>query len=86
MEVKGGRLQVTRYAPVRLGPAGPGSAAPGLTCNCLCSRGWQKDYRRDPKRGSDVYCWFVHNSGKGFIDGRYSDYIMADLNSFLQTA
>lgn len=60
MEVKGGRLRVTR--------------------------GWQKDYRRDPKRGSDVYCWFVHNSGQGFIDGRYSDYIMADLNSFLQTA
>uniref|UniRef100_A0AAR2KK29 Inter-alpha-trypsin inhibitor heavy chain 2 n=1 Tax=Pygocentrus nattereri TaxID=42514 RepID=A0AAR2KK29_PYGNA len=33
--------------------------------------------------GSDVYCWFVHNSGKGFIDGHYSNYIVPDLNSFL---
>uniref|UniRef100_A0A3B5LUV6 Inter-alpha-trypsin inhibitor heavy chain C-terminal domain-containing protein n=1 Tax=Xiphophorus couchianus TaxID=32473 RepID=A0A3B5LUV6_9TELE len=44
-----------------------------------------KDFRHDRKRGSNVYCWFVHNSGKGFIDGRYGDYIMPDLNSFLQT-
>ncbi|KAM4711671.1 inter-alpha-trypsin inhibitor heavy chain H2 [Anableps anableps] len=51
----------------------------------LVTRGWQKDYRHDTKRGSNVYCWFIHNSGKGFIDGRYSDYIMQDLNSFLQT-
>ncbi|KAI4895387.1 hypothetical protein NFI96_024121 [Prochilodus magdalenae] len=47
------------------------------------TRGWQKDYRRDKKHGSDVYCWFVHNSGKGFIDGHYSNYIVPDLNSFL---
>ncbi|XP_061817305.1 inter-alpha-trypsin inhibitor heavy chain H2 [Nerophis lumbriciformis] len=47
------------------------------------TRGWQKDYRRDKRRGSDVYCWFVHNSGKGFIDGHYSHYIVPDLNSFL---
>uniref|UniRef100_A0A3P9PXX8 Inter-alpha-trypsin inhibitor heavy chain C-terminal domain-containing protein n=1 Tax=Poecilia reticulata TaxID=8081 RepID=A0A3P9PXX8_POERE len=40
------------------------------------TRGWQKDFRRDRKRGSNVYCWFVHNSGKGFIDGRYGDYII----------
>lgn len=46
-------------------------------------RGWQKDYRRDTRRGSNVYCWFVHNSGKGFIDGHYSDYIVPQLNSFL---
>uniref|UniRef100_A0A8D3DWG7 Inter-alpha-trypsin inhibitor heavy chain 2 n=1 Tax=Scophthalmus maximus TaxID=52904 RepID=A0A8D3DWG7_SCOMX len=51
----------------------------------LVTRGWQKDYRRDKKRGSNVYCWFVHNSGKGFIDGHYTDYIVPDLNSFLQT-
>uniref|UniRef100_A0A096LWG3 Inter-alpha-trypsin inhibitor heavy chain 2 n=1 Tax=Poecilia formosa TaxID=48698 RepID=A0A096LWG3_POEFO len=51
----------------------------------VTSRGWQKDFRHDRKRGSNVYCWFVHNSGKGFIDGRYGDYIMPDLNSFLQT-
>ncbi|XP_017552405.2 inter-alpha-trypsin inhibitor heavy chain H2 [Pygocentrus nattereri] len=47
------------------------------------TRGWQKDYRNDKKHGSDVYCWFVHNSGKGFIDGHYSNYIVPDLNSFL---
>ncbi|XP_077400614.1 inter-alpha-trypsin inhibitor heavy chain H2 [Vanacampus margaritifer] len=47
------------------------------------TRGWQKDYRRDKRRGSDVYCWFVHNSGKGFIDGHYSAYIVPDLHSFL---
>uniref|UniRef100_A0A8C4INL6 Inter-alpha-trypsin inhibitor heavy chain 2 n=1 Tax=Dicentrarchus labrax TaxID=13489 RepID=A0A8C4INL6_DICLA len=49
------------------------------------TRGWQKDYRQDKKRGSNVYCWFVHNSGKGFIDGHYTDYIVPELNSFLQT-
>ncbi|XP_072530252.1 inter-alpha-trypsin inhibitor heavy chain H2 [Salminus brasiliensis] len=47
------------------------------------TRGWQKDYRFDKKLGSDVYCWFVHNSGKGFIDGHYSSYIVPDLDSFL---
>ncbi|XP_034019469.1 inter-alpha-trypsin inhibitor heavy chain H2 [Thalassophryne amazonica] len=47
------------------------------------TRGWQKDYRQDKRRGSDVYCWFIHNSGKGFIDGRYDDYIVSHLNSFL---
>ncbi|KAM6962312.1 inter-alpha-trypsin inhibitor heavy chain H2 [Tautogolabrus adspersus] len=49
------------------------------------TRGWQKDYRLDKKRGSNVYCWFIHNSGKGFIDGHYTDYIVPNLNSFLQT-
>ncbi|XP_057710792.1 inter-alpha-trypsin inhibitor heavy chain H2 [Corythoichthys intestinalis] len=47
------------------------------------TRGWQKDYRRDKRRGSDVYCWFVHNSGKGFIDGHFSAYIVPDLHAFL---
>uniref|UniRef100_A0A3B4Z2U0 Inter-alpha-trypsin inhibitor heavy chain 2 n=1 Tax=Stegastes partitus TaxID=144197 RepID=A0A3B4Z2U0_9TELE len=50
----------------------------------LVTRGWQKDYRRDTRRGSNVYCWFIHNSGKGFIDGHYTDYIVPDLDSFLQ--
>nr|XP_020468981.1 inter-alpha-trypsin inhibitor heavy chain H2 [Monopterus albus] len=50
----------------------------------LVTRGWQKDYRQDKRRGSNVYCWFIHNSGKGFIDGHYTDYIVPDLNSFLQ--
>ncbi|XP_010727817.3 inter-alpha-trypsin inhibitor heavy chain H2 [Larimichthys crocea] len=48
------------------------------------TRGWQKDYRHDKKRGSNVYCWFIHNSGKGFIDGHYTDYIVPNLNSFLR--
>ncbi|KAF7229431.1 inter-alpha-trypsin inhibitor heavy chain H2 isoform X1 [Nothobranchius furzeri] len=50
----------------------------------LVTRGWQKDYRRDRKHGSNIFCWFIHNSGKGFIDGHYSQYIVPDLNSFLQ--
>ncbi|XP_035003901.2 inter-alpha-trypsin inhibitor heavy chain H2 isoform X2 [Hippoglossus stenolepis] len=51
----------------------------------LVTRGWQKDYRRDKRRGSNVYCWFIHNSGKGFIDGHYTDYIVPNLDSFLPT-
>ncbi|XP_065130719.1 inter-alpha-trypsin inhibitor heavy chain H2 isoform X1 [Paramisgurnus dabryanus] len=47
------------------------------------TRGWQKDYRIDKKQGSDVYCWFVHNNGKGFIDGSYTNYILPELDSFL---
>uniref|UniRef100_H3D523 Inter-alpha-trypsin inhibitor heavy chain 2 n=1 Tax=Tetraodon nigroviridis TaxID=99883 RepID=H3D523_TETNG len=50
----------------------------------VTSRGWQKDYRRDRRSGSNVYCWFVHNSGKGFIDGHYTDYIVPELRSFLR--
>ncbi|XP_063073765.1 inter-alpha-trypsin inhibitor heavy chain H2 [Engraulis encrasicolus] len=49
------------------------------------TRGWQKDYREDKKIGTDVYCWFVHNSGKGFIDGHYTNYIVPSLDSFLST-
>uniref|UniRef100_A0A674A9R1 Inter-alpha-trypsin inhibitor heavy chain 2 n=1 Tax=Salmo trutta TaxID=8032 RepID=A0A674A9R1_SALTR len=49
----------------------------------VVTRGWQKDYRRDNKRGSDVFCWFIHNSGKGFIDGHYTNYIVPRLDSFL---
>ncbi|KAM3587599.1 uncharacterized protein V6R79_009820 [Siganus canaliculatus] len=48
------------------------------------TRGWQKDYRRDRRRGSNIYCWFIHNNGKGFIDGHYTDYIVPQLSSFLQ--
>lgn len=50
---------------------------------CVCVRGWQKDYRRARRSGSSVPCWFVHNSGKGLIDGHYSDYIVPQLRSFL---
>ncbi|MCI4388978.1 hypothetical protein PGIGA_G00092290 [Pangasianodon gigas] len=47
------------------------------------TRGKQKDYRWDKKQGSDVHCWFVHNSGKGLIDGHYTSYIVPNLDSFL---
>uniref|UniRef100_A0AAY4E1Y3 Inter-alpha-trypsin inhibitor heavy chain 2 n=1 Tax=Denticeps clupeoides TaxID=299321 RepID=A0AAY4E1Y3_9TELE len=47
------------------------------------TRGWQKDYRSDKNKGSEVYCWFIHNSGKGFIDGHYTNYIVPSLDSFL---
>ncbi|XP_034366318.1 inter-alpha-trypsin inhibitor heavy chain H2 isoform X1 [Arvicanthis niloticus] len=48
------------------------------------TRGMQKDYRTDIVFGTDVPCWFVHNSGKGFIDGHYKDYFVSQLYSFLQ--
>nr|XP_015207837.1 PREDICTED: inter-alpha-trypsin inhibitor heavy chain H2 [Lepisosteus oculatus] len=48
------------------------------------TRGWQKDYRDDKVYGTDIYCWFIHNSGKGFIDGHYKNYIVPQLDSFLQ--
>ncbi|XP_009580258.1 PREDICTED: inter-alpha-trypsin inhibitor heavy chain H3 [Fulmarus glacialis] len=43
------------------------------------TRGWQKDYRRDPKHGVDIPCWFVHNNGAGLIDGVHMDYIVSSL-------
>ncbi|XP_059678980.1 inter-alpha-trypsin inhibitor heavy chain H3 isoform X2 [Gavia stellata] len=43
------------------------------------TRGWQKDYRSDPKHGVDVPCWFVHNNGVGLIDGVHTDYIVSSL-------
>ncbi|XP_009944750.1 PREDICTED: inter-alpha-trypsin inhibitor heavy chain H3-like isoform X1 [Leptosomus discolor] len=43
------------------------------------TRGWQKDYRRDPKHGVDIPCWFVHNNGAGLIDGVHTDYIVSSL-------
>ncbi|XP_003473566.2 inter-alpha-trypsin inhibitor heavy chain H2 [Cavia porcellus] len=49
----------------------------------LVTRGLQKDYRTDIVFGTDVPCWFVHNSGKGFIDGYYKDYFVPQLYSFL---
>ncbi|PNJ57917.1 ITIH2 isoform 6 [Pongo abelii] len=50
----------------------------------IVTRGLQKDYRTDLVFGTDVTCWFVHNSGKGFIDGHYKDYFMPQLYSFLK--
>uniref|UniRef100_A0A8D1SEQ3 Inter-alpha-trypsin inhibitor heavy chain 2 n=1 Tax=Sus scrofa TaxID=9823 RepID=A0A8D1SEQ3_PIG len=50
----------------------------------VVTRGLQKDYRTDRVFGTDVPCWFVHNSGKGFIDGHYKDYLVPLLYSFLK--
>ncbi|XP_045713686.1 inter-alpha-trypsin inhibitor heavy chain H2 [Phyllostomus hastatus] len=50
----------------------------------VVTRGLQKDYRTDQVFGTDVPCWFVHNSGKGFIDGHYKDYFVPQLYSFLR--
>ncbi|XP_048462719.1 inter-alpha-trypsin inhibitor heavy chain H3-like [Rhincodon typus] len=43
------------------------------------TRGYQKDYRIDPKRGTSIPCWFAHYNGKGFIDGSPSDYVVSSL-------
>nr|XP_008998149.3 inter-alpha-trypsin inhibitor heavy chain H2 isoform X2 [Callithrix jacchus] len=50
----------------------------------IVTRGLQKDYRTDVVFGTDVPCWFVHNSGKGFIDGHYKEYFVPQLYSFLR--
>ncbi|XP_072419101.1 inter-alpha-trypsin inhibitor heavy chain H2 [Chiloscyllium punctatum] len=47
------------------------------------TRGLQKDYRMGTVNGTDVQCWFIHNSGKGFIDGHFKDYLVPHLYSFL---
>ncbi|XP_075288460.1 inter-alpha-trypsin inhibitor heavy chain H3-like [Opisthocomus hoazin] len=43
------------------------------------TRGWQKDYRKDPKHGVNVPCWFVHDNGAGLIDGVHTDYVVSSL-------
>ncbi|NXP35308.1 ITIH3 inhibitor, partial [Leiothrix lutea] len=43
------------------------------------TRGWQKDYRTDPKHGVDIPCWFVHDNGAGLIDGVHTDYVVSSL-------
>uniref|UniRef100_A0A8D0GBA3 Inter-alpha-trypsin inhibitor heavy chain H3 n=1 Tax=Sphenodon punctatus TaxID=8508 RepID=A0A8D0GBA3_SPHPU len=43
------------------------------------TRGWQKDYRKDPKHGVDIPCWFIHNNGAGLIDGVHTDYILSSM-------
>ncbi|NXS62400.1 ITIH3 inhibitor, partial [Brachypteracias leptosomus] len=43
------------------------------------TRGWQKDFRRDPEHGINIPCWFVHNNGAGLIDGVHTDYIVSSL-------
>ncbi|XP_062325554.1 inter-alpha-trypsin inhibitor heavy chain H3a isoform X2 [Osmerus eperlanus] len=41
------------------------------------TRGWQRDFRRDLKKGEKVPCWFIHNNGTGLIDGDISDYVVS---------
>ncbi|XP_069834864.1 inter-alpha-trypsin inhibitor heavy chain H2 [Dendropsophus ebraccatus] len=48
------------------------------------TRGVQKEYLHNRIEGTKVTCWFVHNSGKGFIDGHYKEYIVPQLYSFLK--
>ncbi|XP_053321379.1 inter-alpha-trypsin inhibitor heavy chain H2 [Spea bombifrons] len=48
------------------------------------TRGMQKEYQSNNVLGTNVPCWFVHNNGKGFIDGHYKDYIVPHLYSFLK--
>ncbi|XP_075713583.1 inter-alpha-trypsin inhibitor heavy chain H2 isoform X2 [Rhinoderma darwinii] len=48
------------------------------------TRGVQKEYQYNRIEGTKVTCWFVHNSGKGFIDGHYKEYIVPQLYSFLK--
>ncbi|NWU76492.1 ITIH3 inhibitor, partial [Onychorhynchus coronatus] len=45
----------------------------------IVTRGWQKDYGRDPKHGADIPCWFVHDNGAGLIDGAHTDYVVSSL-------
>ncbi|XP_006876095.1 PREDICTED: inter-alpha-trypsin inhibitor heavy chain H1 isoform X2 [Chrysochloris asiatica] len=43
------------------------------------TRGLQRDYSKDPRHGTEVTCWFVHNNGAGLIDGIHTDYIVPDI-------
>lgn len=50
--------------------------------NMVCGavhRGWQRDFRRDIKKGETVPCWFIHHNGTGLIDGDATDYIVSGL-------
>ncbi|XP_075689917.1 inter-alpha-trypsin inhibitor heavy chain H3-like [Rhinoderma darwinii] len=45
------------------------------------TRGVQRDYRKDPKNGIKIPCWFVHFNGEGLIDGTHTDYIVPHIFS-----
>ncbi|XP_073682156.1 inter-alpha-trypsin inhibitor heavy chain H3a [Garra rufa] len=45
----------------------------------VVTRGWQKDFRQDVKKGAKVPCWFIHNNGTGLLDGVHTDYIVSGL-------
>ncbi|KAM6468217.1 inter-alpha-trypsin inhibitor heavy chain H3-like [Liasis olivaceus] len=46
------------------------------------TRGWQKDYTTDIRHGTNIPCWFIHNNGKGLIDGNHTDYIVPSIFSY----
>ncbi|XP_007442992.1 inter-alpha-trypsin inhibitor heavy chain H3-like isoform X1 [Python bivittatus] len=46
------------------------------------TRGWQKDYTADIRHGTNIPCWFIHNNGKGLIDGNHTDYIVPSIFSY----
>ncbi|XP_072928821.1 inter-alpha-trypsin inhibitor heavy chain H3-like [Hemitrygon akajei] len=43
------------------------------------TRGYQRDFRLNPKQGIRIPCWFIHYNGKGFIDGTPADYVLSSL-------
>ncbi|XP_060766188.1 inter-alpha-trypsin inhibitor heavy chain H3a [Neoarius graeffei] len=47
--------------------------------NLTVTRGWQRDFRKDVKKGENVPCWFIHHNGTGIIDGVIGDYIVSGL-------
>ncbi|KAE8616620.1 hypothetical protein XENTR_v10008845 [Xenopus tropicalis] len=49
------------------------------------TRGTQKEYQSHPGMPTSVTCWFVHNNGKGFIDGHYKDYNVPQIYSFFKS-
>uniref|UniRef100_A0A8C5MRL9 Inter-alpha-trypsin inhibitor heavy chain 2 n=1 Tax=Leptobrachium leishanense TaxID=445787 RepID=A0A8C5MRL9_9ANUR len=50
----------------------------------IVTRGNQKEFQSHNGMATEVPCWFVHNNGKGFIDGHYKDYIVPHLYSFFK--
>uniref|UniRef100_A0A8C3I0P6 Inter-alpha-trypsin inhibitor heavy chain H3 n=1 Tax=Chrysemys picta bellii TaxID=8478 RepID=A0A8C3I0P6_CHRPI len=48
---------------------------------CLYFRVSQKDYGKDPSRGTIIPCWFIHNNGTGLIDRAHTNYIVSNLFS-----
>uniref|UniRef100_A0A4W3JBP0 Inter-alpha-trypsin inhibitor heavy chain 2 n=1 Tax=Callorhinchus milii TaxID=7868 RepID=A0A4W3JBP0_CALMI len=81
--------QFTQEPAVKIFNIRPGSNTDKLQAtmevkghNLTVTRGLQKDYRLNVVNGTDVHCWFIHNSGKGFIDGHYKDYLVPFLHRF----
>nr|XP_004661348.2 inter-alpha-trypsin inhibitor heavy chain H1 isoform X2 [Jaculus jaculus] len=60
-------------------PAKPHATMVVKNRRLMVTRGIQKDYSKDPRRGAEVSCWFVHNNGAGLIDGVHTDYIIPDI-------